>query len=134
MNWPLAIAGALSLGAAAIHGIVGDIFLRKIARDALPANALGGPENSRFLVRVSWHFVTVTFAVSGLALLYVGLRAATSLTPGIAGFLGVLYACFALFSVAAAVSQQGLQSLFTHPAPLGLTTIATLIGWGATGL
>ena len=100
MNWPIAIAGGMSLVAAAIHGIVGDLFLRKVARDALPANALGGPEISRTLVRVSWHFVTVTFVVSGFALLYVGSNGASRLTPGVVGFLGALYACFALFAVA----------------------------------
>jgi hypothetical protein len=32
MNWPLVIAGGMSLVGAAIHGIVGDLFLRKVAR------------------------------------------------------------------------------------------------------
>ena len=134
MNWPLAIAGGMSLAGAAIHGIVGDLFLRRVARDALPANALGGPEISRTLVRVSWHFVTVTFAVSGFALLYVGVNGTTRLAPGVVGFLGVLFACLALFAVAVAAGKQRPRSLFTHPAPLGLSAIAALIGWGATSI
>ena len=32
MNWPLVIASGMSLVGAAIHGIVGDLFLRKVAR------------------------------------------------------------------------------------------------------
>ena len=130
MNWPLVIAGGISLAGAATHGIVGDMFLRKVPRDALPPNALGGPENSRSLVRVSWHFVTVTFVVSGFALLYVGLNGLTRLAPGVVWFLGLLYTCFALFSVAAAIKRHRLRFLFTHPAPLGLSTIAALIWWG----
>ncbi|MGH8455695.1 MAG: hypothetical protein ACRETW_11155 [Stenotrophobium sp.] len=132
MNWPIAIAGGMSLVGAAVHGIIGDLFLRKVARDALPANALGGPENSRTLVRVSWHFVTVTFAVSGFALLYVGSNGTTRLAAGVVWFLGALYACFALFAVAVAVQRQHRQLLFTHPAPLGLSAIAVLIWWGVT--
>lgn len=129
MNWPLLIAGGIALAGSAIHGIVGDMFLRRVARDALPANALGGPENSRSLVRVSWHFVTVTFAVSGFALLYAGVNVTTPLAPGIVRFLGALYTCFALFSVAAAIKRHRLRFLFTHPAPLGLSTIAALVWW-----
>jgi len=129
MNWPLAIAGGILLVGAAIHGIVGDHFLRKVAHDALPPNALGGPENSRSLVRVSWHFVTVTFVVSGFALLGVGWNGTARFGPGIVWFLGVLYTCFALFSVAASVQRHRQQFLFRHHAPLGLSTIAALIWW-----
>ncbi len=32
MNWPLVIASGMSLVGAAIHGIVGDLFLRKVAQ------------------------------------------------------------------------------------------------------
>ena len=134
MNWPLAIAGGMSLAAAAIHGIVGDLFLRKVARDAMPASALGGPENSRTLVRVSWHFVTVTFVLSGFALIYVGLNGTTRLAPGVVGFLGVLYTCFALFAVTVGVNKQRRRVLLRHPAPFCLSTIAALIWWGATSV
>jgi hypothetical protein len=113
-----------------IHGIVGDLFLRKVARDALPPNALGGPENSRTLVRVSWHFVTITFVVSGIAL---GTARHAS-RRGVVWFLRVLYMCFALFAVAVEVKRHRLRFLFTHPAPFGLSTIAALIWWSATSV
>src|SRR5438270_7932 len=132
MNGPLVSAGGLALAAAAIHGLVGDHFLRRTAPDALPPNAMGGPETSKTLVRVSWHFVTVTFVLSGFALLDVGWDSATRFAPGIARFVGVLYSCFALFAVAAGVAQR--RFLFRHPAPLGLSAIAVLIWWGAAGM
>lgn len=132
MNGPLMVAGGLALLAAAIHGIAGDLLLRKIARDALPANAVGGPETSRTMVRVSWHLVTLTFGLSGLALLYVGLDTTTRAAPSLLAFLGVLYACFALFVVAGGIAQRRL--LFRHPAPLGLSAIAVLIWWGMTSM
>lgn len=134
MNWPFAIAGGLAFVGAAIHGIAGDRLLQKMARDALRTNATGSFEYGRTLVRVSWHFVTLTFVLSGFALLYLGLNSTTRLAPGLVGFLGVLYTCFALFAVAIAVGKPQMRFFFTHPAPFALSTIAALIWWGAASM
>ena len=134
MNWPLAIAGVMSLGAAAFHGIAGDLLLlRPLRREALPSSFLGGPESSRRMMRASWHLVTLTFAASGLALLFAGMRSASVYAPGMVRLLGLLYSTFALLVLAGAVLPPR-PLLFRHPAPLGLSAIAVLIWVGAAGL
>jgi hypothetical protein len=128
VNGPLLVAGALSLAGAAIHGIAGErLVLRKIALEALPAGPLGGAGSSLMMLRASWHFVTLTFFASGLALLYVG-QGATVFAPGIVRFLGVLYSGFALMALAGAARRW--RFLFRHPAPLLLSAIAVLIWSG----
>jgi hypothetical protein len=135
MSWPILTAGALGLLAAAIHGGVGEwLLLRKIPRDTLPATLSGSPATSWLMVWVSWHIVTATFALTGLALVYVGTHAGTAMAPGVAMLAGVLYACFAAFVVASAASSGEPLALIRHPAPIGLSAIAVLTLWGAQGL
>jgi hypothetical protein len=134
MNWPLAVAGIMSLGAAAFHGIAGDVLiLQKLRREGLPATVLGGPESSRRMMRASWHLVTITFAASGLALIFAGMQSASVFAPGVVRLLGLLYSGFALLILPGAVLPPK-PMLLRHPAPLGLSAIAVLIWVGASGL
>jgi hypothetical protein len=132
MNWPLVVAGVMALGAAAFHGIAGDVLiLQKLRRESLPATVLGGPESSRQMMRASWHLVTITFAASGLALLFAGMRSGSVYAPGIVRLLGVLYTGFAALILPGAVLPPK-PLLLRHPAPLGLSGIAVLIWVGTT--
>jgi len=132
MNIPLALAGVLALAGAAVHGIVGGRLVRRIDPKLLPPSPIGGPGSTFTLIEVSWHLVTLTFLLSGVALLWIGAMKDPQIVRGVGAFLLALYSAFAMLAVGAALARRA-SGLLRHPAPIGFCVAAALIWWGAFG-
>jgi hypothetical protein len=123
------LAGALALLGVAIHGGVGEaLILRKLFASELPSSRFGGPAATRVMIRVTWHIVTLTFAVLGSALATCGFLGPGDGCRGIgvvaaSSFTGFLILAFV-------VALQGPRSLFLHPGPLMFLVVAALAWWG----
>ena len=127
MNWPLLLAGCFALVATAIHGIVGDGLVRR-------AEIAGQGGRLKFLIRVSWHFTTIAFAVPGVALIAVGVEPESTAATGVAYVSGGLFACWAAFALVSSFLRGGARALLKHPAPVLLSVVAALIWWGVARL
>ncbi|HZP10973.1 MAG TPA: hypothetical protein VFB36_00985 [Nevskiaceae bacterium] len=130
MNFALACAGALSVAAAAVHGIVGDRLVRRIDRHALPKSPIGGPNSTFGLIHVSWHLVTIVFLLAGAALFAISTSGNAALVRGVGIFLAAMYACFGLFAIGYSFARLP-SALLKHPAPIGFVVVTALICWGA---
>jgi hypothetical protein len=127
VNWAFVASGSLALLGSAIHGIVGDRIVR-----GLDSAALGG--RPRFLIRVTWHFTTIAFAVLGVALVFVGVTPDSGASTGVAYGAGALFSCWSAFALIAGFMRGGLRGWLSHPAPFMLSITAALIWWGGTQL
>ena len=133
MNWPLFAAGFLSLMAASIHGTVGDRIVRRIDEKMLPGNPFPGIRTF-LLIRVTWHFVTIAFAVLGVSLLVVGVDPKIDGAKGVAYVAGAAFACWSAFAFIAGFRHSGVRAAKSHPAPLIFLLTVGLIFWGASKL
>lgn len=133
MNWALIAAGSLSLMGALIHGVVGDRIVRRIDGSLLPGNPFAGL-STMLLIRVTWHFVTIAFAVLGIALVVVGTRPDVSAAFGVAYVAGAAFVCWSLFAFVAGFRSGGMRALKSHPAPVIFLLTVVLIFWGASQL
>lgn len=133
MNFPLLAAGALAVVAAGIHGIAGDAILRRIDVGALPGSRFGSPLGTRLMIRVSWHMVTSTFVVLGVALLVCGLDDAREGSTAIGILAASAFSVFAAMAIASGL-RRGPRFLLRHPGPPTLAAIAALAWWGAAGV
>jgi hypothetical protein len=131
VNIPLLLAGVLSFAGAAIHGIGGDMLVRRIDLAGMPRTRFGGPNASKFLIRVSWHLLTATFVVLGVAMFVCGLDDAHDACrrTGIVG--ASAFSAYAVITIASGLRTVGPRSLFRHPAPSAFVAIAVLAWWGA---
>jgi len=135
MNWQLFIAGLISVSGALIHGIVGDRIVQSLNVASLPRNPFGNESSTKFLIRVSWHFVTIAFVVLGLGLIAVAIGPRSPAAPGVAYVAGVTMACWGIFGIGAVILRGGgIKTWFRHPAPYLLSAAAILIWWGAASL
>jgi hypothetical protein len=133
MNIPFLVAGAMAAVAAGIHGIAGDAILRRIDVGALPGSRFGSPRGTGLMIRVSWHMVTSTFAVLGVALLVCGLDDAREGSTGIGILAASAFSVFAAMAIAGGL-RRGPRFLLRHPGPPMLAAIAALAWWGAAGV
>lgn len=133
MNLPLLAAGALSLMAASIHGVVGDRIVRRIDAGALPSNPFDGI-STMLLIRVSWHLVTIAFVVLGVALVVVGIEPEIEGAKGIAYVAGAAFVSWSIFAFIAGLKNGGVGIVKSHPAPLIFLLTVGLILWGASQL
>jgi hypothetical protein len=131
VNIPLLLAGVLSFAGAAIHGIGGDMLVRRIDLAGMPRTRFGGPNASKFLIRVSWHLLTASFVVLGAAMFVCGLDDAHDACrrTGIVG--ASAFSAYAVITIASGLRTVGPRSLFRHPAPSAFVAIAVLAWWGA---
>lgn len=134
MNWPLLAAGFISLSGALIHGIVGDRIVRRLDTGTLPTNPFGDGGSTKFLIRVSWHFVTIAFLVLGVGLVLVALRPGSSASVGVAYVAGAAISCWVVFALTAVFLRGGVIAWTRHPAPYLLSAASALIWWGAASL
>ena len=141
MNVPWLVAGSLSLLAAAIHGIGGEILVvRKLSLGGLPSSPFGGPVMTRTMIRVSWHIATIGFLTVGLALVL----SASVLHGETAREIGLLAAIASSGFAALPLGTQLLRLLQSgrlhepgarlHFGPIALTAVAVLawLGLAAT--
>lgn len=134
MSWALVAAGSMMLVGAVVHGVVGDEALRKIGREQLPSNRFGGPGNTRVVLRISWHFVTIAFALLGGWLIATGIQPEATFAAGITYLSGTLLSCYALLGLVTTVYRRGPVGIFKHPGPLILSAAALLVWLGSTSV
>jgi hypothetical protein len=133
MNAPLIVAGSLAILGASVHGVGGEVLVRKLSRAVLPRSRFGGPKATLTMIHVTWHMTTIGFLTVGSALLLSG----SILEGDAARGLGLLAAAastgFAALTVGMGSSsvRSAASSFLRHPAPALLTATAALAWWGA---
>jgi hypothetical protein len=136
MNLQFAIAGALALTAAAIHGGLGEaIVVSKLHTEGLFPTRFGGPKMTKLMIRVTWHVATLAFAVIGSAMAVCAPAGSTQTCTGVAQISAISFASFALLAFGLAFAAQGARApklLLRHPGPLVFVLVATLAWWGQT--
>jgi hypothetical protein len=123
-------AGALAMLGAAIHGGAGEVLvLRKLFSGELPPSRFGGPNATRVMIRVTWHVVTLTFAVFGSALATCGFLGPGDGCRGVGVVAATSFTGFLVLAVVVALHER--MRLFAHKGPLAFLAIAVLAWWGS---
>lgn len=137
MNVPFAVAGVLSLVAAAVHGIAGEVVVvTKLRTEALSPSPFGGPSMTKLMIRATWHITTIAFVVIGSAMVACAPAASSEACRGIGRVAAISYTGFAALTVGLAAATQGPRAmlrnrtLLRHPAPLIFGLVAALAWWG----
>jgi hypothetical protein len=124
------VAGTLALAAAAIHGGVGEVIVvRRLPLDQLPSTRFGGPPASMVMLRFSWHAVTLTFAVLGVALVTCGFLGPGNGCRGIGIVAASTFTAFVLLTPAVLLHRP--RTFIRHPGPLAFLAVAALAWWGS---
>jgi hypothetical protein len=132
VNVPLIVAGSLAILGAAIHGVGGELLVRKLSPRMLPPSPFGGPRMTRSMIHVTWHLTTIAFLSVGSALLLSGSVLHGDSARGIAVVAAGACTGFAALAVGlGAAYTHSPRSLFRHPGPAALTATAALAWWGA---
>jgi hypothetical protein len=132
VNVPLIVAGSLGILGAAIHGVGGEVVVRKLSLGTLPPTRFGGPRTTKTMIHVTWHITTVAFLTVGCALLLSGSVLDGDTAQGIALLAAGAATGFAAVAVGVgAAYTQSPRSLFRHPGPIALAATAALAWWGA---
>ena len=130
----IALAGSLTLLAAAVHGIGGHLMVvRGVTVDRLPPTPFGPAALTRTMLVVSWHLTTVGFLAAGCSMVAAGtlLDGAGAQAVAVAGASQVT-ACAAVIVGLGAALTRSPRFVFRHPAPLLVTLTAVLAWVGAT--
>jgi hypothetical protein len=135
VNVALIVAGSLAILGAAIHGVGGEVIVRRLSPGMLPSSPFGGPRMTKNMIHITWHMTTIAYLTVGFALLLSG----SVLDGDTARGFGLLAAGtstgFAALAVGMAAaytpSPRSPRSLFRHPGPAALTVTAALAWWGA---
>jgi hypothetical protein len=132
MDVPLTIAGSISILAAAIHGIAGElIVVRRLSPETLPATRFGGARMTRTMIHVSWHIATVAFLTVGAVLLLSGTSLEDETPRAILVVAAVASTAFAALAIGLGGGQGQFRALARHPGPAVLTAGAVMAWWGA---
>jgi hypothetical protein len=130
MNAPLLLAGALSLLAAVIHGVGGEMLVvRRLAPERLPPSVFGGPGMTKLMIRASWHITTFAFLTVGAALVLAGSVLHGEFARGVGLIAAVAASGFAVVTVGGGLLHSP-RALTRHLGPAALTTVAVLAWWG----
>ncbi len=130
MNVPFAVAGALAITAAAIHGIAGErLVVTKLSLEGLPSTQFGSPRFTKLMIRATWHITTIAFVVTGSALAACVPNGSSQACEGIGRMSAIAYASFAALTIGLAVPHVR-RTVRRHPAPLIFVAIAVLSWWG----
>jgi hypothetical protein len=128
MNVALVVAGSLSLVAAAVHGIAGEVLVvRRLSPATLPASPFGGPGTTKLMIRASWHMTTIGFVSVGCGLVLAGTVLHGGAARGIAVVAAAAATGFAGVALVGALAGSP-RALVRHPAPIGLT-VAAVLAW-----
>ena len=132
MNVPLIVAGCLAILGAAVHGVGGEVVVRRMSPGMLPSSRFGGPRTTKAMIHVTWHMTTIAFLTVGSALLLSGSVLHGDTARGIGLVAAGASTGFAALAVGlGAAYTHSPRSLFLHPAPAVLTATAALAWWGA---
>jgi hypothetical protein len=137
MNVPFAIAGALALVAAFIHGAAGEaLVVTKLRTEVLSPTPFGGASFTKLMIRVTWHITTIAFAVIGSAMAVCAPGGSGEACRGVGRVASISFTGFAALTFGLAVMSQGPRSLLRtvrrHPAPVIFVLVAALAWWGQT--
>jgi hypothetical protein len=132
VNIALLLAGVMSLAAAAIHGIAGDVLIvRRLDVGSLPSTRFGGPAATQLMIRITWHLLTATFVVLGTAMVVCGFNDSHEACRRTGILAASAFSAFAVIAIASGVARSGPAGLFRHPAPAAFIVTAGLAWWGA---
>jgi hypothetical protein len=132
VNVTLIVAGSLAILGAAVHGVGGEVLVRKLSPGTLPSTRLGGPRTTKTMIHVTWHMTTIAFLSVGSALLLSGSVLHGDTARGIGLVAAGASTGFAVLAVGlGAAYAKSPRSLFLHPGPAVLTITAALAWWGA---
>jgi hypothetical protein len=130
MNVPFAVAGALALTGAAIHGIVGEkIVVMRLSLETLPSSKFGGPSFTKVMIRAAWHITTLVFIVLGSALVACAPGDSGGACDGVGRISAIAFAAFTALTMGLAAPHIRRARL-RHPAPLLFALVAALSWWG----
>jgi hypothetical protein len=131
MNVPLIVAGILAILGAAIHGVGGEVLVRKLSSGMLPSSPFGGPRTTKSMIHTTWHMTTIAFLTVGLGLLLSGSVLHGDTARGIALVGAGASTGFAALAVGlGAAYTRSPRFLFRHPGPAALIVTAALAWWG----
>jgi hypothetical protein len=132
MNAPLIAAGSLAILGAAIHGVGGEVVVRKLSPAMLPPSRFGGPRSTQAMIHTTWHMTTIAYLTVGSALLLSGAVLHGDAARGIGLLAAGACTGFAALAVGVgAAYTQSPRSLLRHPGPAVLIATAALAWWGA---
>jgi hypothetical protein len=132
MNAPLIVAGSLAILGAAIHGVGGEVVVRKLSPAMLPPSRFGGPRSTQAMIHTTWHMTTIAYLTVGSALLLSGAVLHGDAARGIGLLAAGACTGFAALAVGVgAAYTQSPRSLLRHPGPAVLIATAALAWWGA---
>lgn len=129
MNAQFLAAGILSLIATFAHALTGEYWIfPHLQRTSLPHTPFGDSDVTKQMLRVVWHFVTVDFLGSAIALILLGFSGFG--TPRIPKMISLHFAGYALVGLLVAI--RGVTGLVRAPQLVLLAAIAILAWWGAS--
>ncbi len=135
MKLQFAIAGALALIGALIHGGVGEaLVVTKLRTEVLSPTRFGGPTMTKLMIRATWHITTLAFVVTGSAMVACAPAAPSQTCTGIGQVAAISYASFAALAAGLALAtgmRRFPRLLLRHPAPLVFVVVAVLAWWGS---
>jgi hypothetical protein len=131
MNVPFAVAGALALSGAAVHGIAGEkMVVTKLGAEILPSSPFGGSSFTKVMIRATWHITTIAFVVMGAGMTACAPGASSEACRGVGRVSALAYSGFAALTIGLG-APRGPRALFRHPAPLLFVMVAVL-AWRGT--
>jgi hypothetical protein len=130
VNVPLIVAGSLAILGATIHGVGGEVLVRRLSPGTLPSSPFGGPRMTKSMIHVTWHMTTIAFLTVGSTLLLSGSVLHGDTARGIALVAAGASTGFAVLAVGLGGATRSPRSLFRHPGPAALTATAALAWWG----
>jgi hypothetical protein len=135
MNTQYAIAAALALVAAAIHGGVGEaLVVSKLRHEVLSPTRFGGAVMTKLMIRVTWHITTLAFVVIGSALAVCSPAGPSNACVAAGRVASVSFASFFALAGGLAIAAQGRRvgkGMLRHPGPLVFALVAGLAWWGS---
>jgi hypothetical protein len=128
---PLIVAGSLAILGAAVHGVGGEVLVKKLSEETLSPSPLGGPRTTIAMIHVTWHTTTVAYITAGVALILSGAVLDGDEARGVALVAAGAATGFAAIALGlGALHTRTPRGMFRHPGPLALTAVAALAWWG----
>lgn len=124
------IAGILSLMASLAHSFTGEYWIfHHLQKSTLPHTPFGDSDVTKRILRVVWHFVTVDFLVSAIALIILATSDSSGSSKIAAKIISLHFAGYVLVGLSAITRVKGL---IRAPQLILFAAIALLTWWGAS--